>query len=706
MFKIISFILVVSGGVFMVFTAIKYNKLFIDINKNSQKMPACSVLVINILRLMLLFFIIGYIAGAIDILLSNNEPSLCFIGIIFFIVSLFAFLLVNNLYMLSRTVSDKNSQLKKAFEQIELQNTQLQSEVELRVKKIMQQDRILRTVNDMCAALLASGVEEFNEVIFNCMGMLSQSVSVERTYIWENYWKNGELYCTQLFEWSEGAEPQQGNELTVDVAFPEDWYSRLSNNNCVNGIVSTFPKREKEHLQAQGIVSILVVPVFLEKQFWGFVGFDDCQNERTFSEAEEGILRSASLLIATSLLRNKITQNLVQAREEALSSTKAKTNFLSNMSHEIRTPINAITGMTAIARRADSHEEITDCLDKIDTASYQLLGLLNDILDMSKIEAGKMELSDEVFNLRETVENVKNMMAVRANEKKQTFTLNIKDNVPDIVIGDDVRLSQVFINMISNAIKFTDEHGKITFDLKLEGKNSDKYMFEAVICDNGIGISTEQQQRLFRTFEQAERNTARNYGGTGLGLAISKNIAKMMDGDIFVKSKLGEGSCFIVHFSLKIATKEILETKKADDNKETADENVNFTGHTVLIVEDIAINREIIMAMLKPTGISIETAENGAEAVSMFQNAPDKYEMIFMDIQMPVMDGYEATQKIRALKNERSKTVPIIAITANAYKEDVEKASASGMNGHIAKPIDFNILIKILSKYIKPVFGS
>lgn len=700
MLRIISFLLMASGGIFMIFTAFKYNKLFNDIKKDSLDMPSYSTVVINAIRLMLAFFITGFIFGAVNILLNTAPQAYYFIGLVFFVASLFTFLLVNNLYMLSKSVNSKNHELKEAYKQIEMQNSQLQSEVESRVEKIIQQDKLLRTVNDMGSILLASGIEEFNDAMFRCMKMLAQSVDVDRTYIWENYWKNGELYCTQLFEWSGGAEPQQGNELTVDVGFPEDWHERLSNNKCVNGIVSTFPKREKEHLEAQGIVSILVVPVFLKNRFWGFVGFDDCHNERTFSEAEEGILRSASLLIATSLLRNEITQSLIKAREEALYSTKAKTNFLSNMSHEIRTPINAITGMTTIARNSQDHEKIIDCLDKIDSASYQLLGLINDILDVSKIEAGKMELANEPFDLYEALKNIKNMLDTQTNAKSQTFLLTIDKNVPRVVIGDDLRLSQIFINLLSNAVKFTDEHGKITFDIKLESKNEDKYLFEAVVCDNGIGISPQQQQRLFKAFEQAEINTARNYGGTGLGLTISKNIAKMMDGDIFVKSRPGEGSCFIVRFQLKAGNEEMLYGKENDQTQNEEPADMDFSKYTVLLVEDIEINREIVIAMLKPTGVSIECAQNGEAALNLFQKDPAKYDLIFMDIQMPVMDGYQATEAIRSLDNEKAKKVPIIAMTANAYKEDVEKALSSGMNEHLSKPININSVMKVLTKYL------
>lgn len=565
------------------------------------------------------------------------------------------------------------------------------------MKENIPHEKLLHTVNDMASILLSSTVGDFNESVLKCMEMLAKSVDVDRTYIWENYYKDGELYCTQVFEWSEGADPQQGNELTVNVSFPEDWYSRLSTNASVNGIVAEFPTREREHLQAQGIISILVVPIFLQNKFWGFFGFDDCRHSRNFSSPEESILRSASLLIATALARNEMTRSLVKAREEALASTKAKSNFLSNMSHEIRTPINAITGMTAIARMSSDLTKVRSCLDKIDTASRQLLGIISDILDVGKIEAGKMELLSQPFDLMQTIQDIKNLVEVKANEKKQAFTISLSPDIPNVAVGDNVRLNQIFLNLLSNAVKFTPENGKIELDIKLLSNKDGLLTFEATVCDSGIGIAPEHMQRLFRPFEQAERSITRNFTGTGLGLTITKSIAKLMGGDVMVKSKLGEGSCFIAMFQLKAAKEKLKEAKPLPPAapKGPAD----FSSKTALLAEDIAINREIVLELLQDTNITIECAETGKQAVKMFNDNPGKYDIIFMDIQMPEMDGYQATRLIRQ-SGEKGKTVPIIAMTANAYKEDADKAIESGMNAHLAKPIDINAVIEVLKKYL------
>ncbi|MDL2319333.1 response regulator, partial [Eubacteriales bacterium OttesenSCG-928-A19] len=555
------------------------------------------------------------------------------------------------------------------------------------MREIAWEDKLLHTVNDVAAMLLGSDMESYDRVLFECMGMLGSSVDVDRVYIWKNHLsEDGELFTTQVYEWSGGAEPQQGNELTDYVPFPEDWYGRLTTNRCVNGIVRTFPSYERGHLEAQGIVSILVVPVFLHGEFWGFVGFDDCQNERVFTDAEETILRSGGLLFANSYLRNETNISLVQAREEALSSTRAKTDFLATMSHEIRTPINAITGMTSIIRMSTSRERIDHSLDHIEAASRQLLAIINDILDMSKIEAGKLELAREPFELLPVLYNVRSIIGVRAEQKKLDFVVELDPALPRVVVGDDVRLSQVLINLLSNAVKFTPEGGEVRLRVDHTGTLPDgREAVEISVSDTGIGMTAEAIDRLFYKFEQADRGTSRRFGGTGLGLAISKSIVDQMGGTIDVESEPGRGSCFIVRVALALASEDAVS--RAQQPQAPAQKAHDFSGRRALLVEDIDINREIVIALLEDTGLQIDQAENGQAALDAFQAAPDRFDVIFMDIHMPVMDGYQATRAIRALDLPRAKTIPIIAMTANAFAEDIQRCTEAGMNDHVAKPI-------------------
>jgi CheY-like chemotaxis protein len=374
------------------------------------------------------------------------------------------------------------------------------------------------------------------------------------------------------------------------------------------------------------------------------------------------------------------------------------------MSHEIRTPINAVTGMTAIARSSNDINHIHDCLDKISLASHQLLELINDILDMSKIEAKKLELAHEPFDLKAMTNNVRNIMGVRTAEKKQKFTVNLAGDLPDVVIGDEMRFSQILLNLLSNAVKFTPEDGEITLTMKHLGTIGDMEQIEAVVKDNGIGITAEQLSRLFNPFVQADSGTAKRFGGTGLGLAICKNIAEMMGGSITAESSPGAGSVFTVRVLLEKGSCPLVKQR---EQKTPSD--YNFKGRVLLLVEDIPINREIVMALLEDTGVTIECAENGHIAVKKYTSEPEKYDMIFMDIQMPVMDGYDASIAIRDFESKMKgdeklkkhpQGIPIIAMTANAFAEDVAHCLKAGMNSHISKPIEVEAMLSVADKYL------
>ena len=386
-----------------------------------------------------------------------------------------------------------------------------------------------------------------------------------------------------------------------------------------------------------------------------------------------------------------------EASEAAMTASRTKSEFLANMSHEIRTPINAVNGMVTIARASGDMERIYDCLDKIGMASRQLLGIINDILDMSKIEAKKFELSNEPFALKSVVRNVSGIIGVQAAEKNQTFTAEVSSDIPEVVIGDDMRLSQILLNLLSNAVKFTPESGEIKLSMKSPGgQRGEKVELEVSVSDTGIGISPEQQARLFSAFVQADSGTVRRFGGTGLGLTISKSLAELMGGGISVESIPGEGSRFTVRMLLEIGAPDMLQpTVKADVAE------YSFEDRVFLLVEDIPINREIVIALLEDTGAAIECAENGREAVEMFMATPERYDLIFMDLQMPVMDGYDATEAIRALDIPRARAVPIIAMTANAFAEDVEHCKQIGMDAHIAKPIELEALLSLINEHLK-----
>ncbi|MDR3255945.1 MAG: response regulator [Synergistaceae bacterium] len=519
------------------------------------------------------------------------------------------------------------------------------------------------------------------------------------------------------------------------------------------------------------------------------------------------------------------------AKETAERANSAKSSFLANMSHEMRTPMNAIIGMTNIARGASDVGKKDYCLSKIDDASTHLLGVINDILDMSKIEASKFELSFTEFNFEKMLMKVVNVVNFRIAEKKQVFGVRVDAEIPQTVVADEQRLSQVITNLLSNAVKFTPEEGSIKLDASKDDESDGICTIRVAVRDNGIGIIQEQQEKLFRSFEQADAGISRKFGGTGLGLAISKRIVEMMGGKIWVESTPGQGSTFVftiralrgesdrhrsmlglgvnwnnmrvllvddasdvreyfkeiahrlrlkcdiakdgedacriieengsydvyfvdwkmpgmngielskrinayggsksvvilisasewnaieseaneagIHrfmqkplFTLAVADciNECLGLDSRDEEAVENDDAACFAGRRIILAEDIEINREIVLELLQPTEIEIECAESGIEALEKFEAAPEKYDMIFMDIHMPVMDGYEATRRIRELDCPRARTIPIVAMTANVFREDVERCLASGMNDHVGKPLDLSDVMNKLRKYMK-----
>lgn len=388
---------------------------------------------------------------------------------------------------------------------------------------------------------------------------------------------------------------------------------------------------------------------------------------------------------------------------QADEASQSKTTFLSRMSHEIRTPMNGIIGMLSLAEgKLDSTHPAMQYLTKIDELSAHLLSLINDILDMSRIEAGKVELEDKPFSLRKLGDKLYDMFAKNLEQRNIEYTVEFEDVTVDYVIGDELRISQVIINFLSNAVKFT-EKGEIRVTLRqmaLAGGTADIMIR---VRDTGIGMSPEFINRIFRPFEQESIDTQKKYGGTGLGMAISDQIVKLMGGEIVVESMVGKGSDFMVFLHLPVSEEleEALE-EKASADEAAAEFDDAFDGKSILVAEDNELNAVIAVEVLKNMGAKVELATNGQEAVDHFEHNPaGYYDFILMDVQMPVMDGRAAARKIRGLDRADAADIPVFALSADAFIEDERLSRESGMNGHYAKPVDFNELQRSIGAFLR-----
>jgi signal transduction histidine kinase len=440
-------------------------------------------------------------------------------------------------------------------------------------------------------------------------------------------------------------------------------------------------------------------PVIFER----VLDFSNEGNNRHYEIHFTPMYNSAGAFQGAFILFHDMTE-ILYARDRAEQASKAKSIFLANMSHEIRTPLNAIIGMTSIAENSDDLKRKDYCLDKIESASHHLLGVINDILDMSKIEEDKFELSYTEFELSAMIQRVVNIFEFRLGEKKLTLTVNMAPDLPQRIITDDQRLAQVITNLMGNAVKFTPEGGNIAlFVRRLENKEQNFCTLEITVKDTGIGISKEQQSKLFASFVQVDSSIGRKFGGTGLGLAISRKIVELMNGEIWIESEMGKGSSFIFTIRAEIGN---LETQAPGavavaPAEESGDEDApDYRGKQILLAEDIDINREIVITVLEPLGLKIIEAEDGQKAYDLFRANPEAYDLIFMDIHMPGVDGYESTRLIRAFDHPKAKTVPIIAMTANVFREDIEHCHEAGMDDHVGKPLDFTMVSAILKKYL------
>ncbi|MDL2293335.1 response regulator [Ruminococcaceae bacterium OttesenSCG-928-D13] len=629
------------------------------------------------------------------------------------------------------------------------------------------------------------------------------------------------------------ATPAPSPMQAMHRAFAEQGQSYISCDNAADDPLYA-------PMVTRGTISFVAVPLIVDNEHWGILCLEMCSRQRGTDQNEIDTARMVGNLIGGVLLRERTQDKLRDAMARAEESSRAKSNFLANMSHEIRTPMNAIIGMTELARASGEPGRMLYCLDKVDDASRHLLGIINDILDMSKIDAGHMELSAIDFPLEKMLRRVSTVTAFRAEQKRQEYLIRVEPDVPVSIVADNQRLAQVLTNLLSNAIKFAPEGGRVQLTVRSSPLPDNACSLTFEVEDNGIGISAENQAKLFQSFQQADNTISRRFGGTGLGLVISQNIVKQMGGEIQVESEVGKGSrfwftiqipvgksvfsgrlsegvdwnrvrmlavdddpdlleyvqtitkragiscmvatggaealtalekgppcqlmltdwrmpgmdgleltrrvrekygqqitivlataaesneietearsagvdeilakpllpsllfdCLNKHLSAENALQNTAEPAKELDFRSEGTTDGIFVGQRVLVAEDVEINWEILAAMLADTGIELENAGDGLQAVDMVRSDPGRYQLVLMDIHMPNMDGYEATKTIRRLEDERARKLPIVAMTANVFKEDVERCLACGMNDHMGKPIDFEELVSKLHVFLR-----
>ena len=577
-------------------------------------------------------------------------------------------------------------------------------------KKSVYHSELIDMTNKIASALLAPANEDnFKESLLDCMSLIGCYTNVDRVQIWQNETIGDVLCYTIKYDWSASGTDMPLVPIGTSLRYSAAWLEIFLRGGHINGPVSKLEPEDRAAMESIGLKSTLTIPLYLHGEFWGIACIDECKRERIFTEDEVNMLTYASLMLVNSINRHEqsiqlseTNEHLADALERAMVASKAKGNFLSNMSHEMRTPMNAIIGMTTIGLKEDNIERKNNALNKIAEASRHLLGIINDVLDMAKIEANKLELTPIEFDFANMLHNVMTFIQFRVDEKQQRLSVNVDGNIPRFLVGDEQHLAQVITNLLSNAVKFTPEGGEIRIDAALINDKEGECEIRIEVADSGIGISKEQQDKLFTSFEQAESGISRQYGGTGLGLVISKSIVELMDGKIWIESELGKGSRFIFVVKAMRSSKApaVNEGKYDSANISNAVGNGEFVGRKMLVAEDIEINREILLALLEDTGLEIDCVENGKEALMMIEAEPDKYDIVFMDMQMPIMDGREATRRIRALPERRRGRLPIIAMTANVFKSDVEECLAAGMDDHLGKPIDIDNVMKKLRKYL------
>jgi signal transduction histidine kinase/DNA-binding response OmpR family regulator len=552
--------------------------------------------------------------------------------------------------------------------------------------------------------------KNYYSAISNCIELLGKAIMVDGAFFFKNNYNESKIgFTSQISEWnSENYKPKTDKKFE-NIPFKQmrSIITPLERGRSVYGIVSQLKNDHiREFFETQGILTIALLPIFINNLFWGFIGFIECKFERTWTELEVSIMGTFINAFEKMISRSQMEEEIEISRKEAELANDTKSRFLANMSHEIRTPLNGMVGTIALLSRTamtNKQKQYTEILDK---STQSLIYLINNILDLSKVEAGKMELLIAPFAIKSLINDTVNEMESIAKEKGIEITTMLSSKIPEYYYGDFEKIRQVLLNLLSNSIKFT-RIGKI--EIIVEDYTNDN-LLKFSVKDTGIGIAKKNIIKIFEPFEQADNTITREFGGTGLGLSICKGIINLMGGDIWIESEEGVGT--EVYFTVKVNEADDItleknsnyslkngyttegESEKAKrENKIIPRKNKKFN---ILIVEDNKINQIITSDILENNGHSYQVATNGNEAIELFKKS--NFDVILMDLQMPQMDGYVTTSIIR--KMEKGMNIPIVAITAYAMIGDREKCLQAGMNYYLTKPIMPNKLISLLNEII------
>jgi len=551
-------------------------------------------------------------------------------------------------------------------------------------------------INEISSELIKSSLENTNKTINLALAKFGSFSMVDRVYIFE--FDKEKVVMNNTYEWcNKGILPQIENLQEVPSSLISRWLEIFKRNEAIHiPMVSEIPdeyKIEREILEAQDIISLVALPLFYSGELIGFIGFDSVKEKKVWDENSLAFLKLTGEIIAGTIFRIKFEKELIKQRKIADTANRAKSEFIANMSHEIRTPMNAILGFSEILFNSSNDDLSKGYLKTILKSGNTLLSLINDILDLSKIEAGRLELQIESFSLKEIFIDIQSIFSQKVTEKGIRFEIEFPDNFPKFITLDEIRIRQILLNLVGNAVKFT-QNGFIKLSLIIDNFDSEKNRYDISISvkDSGIGIPYDEQQQIFDSFRQSSLVSTKHFGGTGLGLAISKKLIEMMNGTISVESEPGKGSTFII--SLKgISPAEGVQ--RNNDESDWSKKSISFSGKRLLIIDDIQHNIDIIKAYLENTDLIIGELNSGVTAVEFVKGF--KPDLILMDLRMPEIDGFETAGNIKS--DPDCKEIPIIAFTASSMKTDLSRIKEV-FDSHIWKPAQRNNVINEIIKFI------